>query len=284
MLRKYYKIVVLVTILVSALLIFQATPAPLVFAYQTGHPDMCQPCHGPHTNTTDANVPTHGGTTTLYPWDHNITKGEAVWSYCTQCHDNYVAGTAHAGLGCKGCHAVLHMGYNASLNGWAAWIFAREPDLTAINDTHPLLKPSGNFNWVTNITIVTEDNASTTGYNFISNYGTGSGMEIEVGLWDAFNNKYSPIGGGVDWRVCFTCHFLSQNPASVGAYRLVGGKWKIGIPEYALKLPPHEITSAALSEAAKTESSTIAPSTLVGVLLGVLAVGLVIYSNREAWM
>ena len=205
-----------------------------------------------------------------------------MWSYCTQCHDNYVAGTAHSGLGCKGCHAVLHMGYNSTANGWAAWIFAREPNIPS-NDL-PALKPSGTITWSQKYIVVTSNNASTAGYSFFNNYGNGSGMEIEVGLWDGFNNQYSEIGTSIDWRVCFTCHFLTQNPAQVGAYKLVGGVWKIGIPEYALKLPPHEITSAALAEAAESESTTITPSALLGVILGLLAIGLVVYSKREVWM
>lgn len=280
MLRKYYKLLIPFLLLITALIIVETSPFPMVLAYQTGHPDSCQPCHGPHTNTTDTDVPTHTGTTTLYPWDHNIIKGESVWTYCTQCHDNYVAGTAHDGLGCKGCHAVLHLGYNSTTNGWAAWIFAREPDITTL----PALKPTGTVSWVSKSIVVTSNNASTTGYSFINNYGTGTGMEIEVGLWDGFNNQYSEIGTSVDWKVCFTCHFLSQNPAQVGAYKLVGGVWKIGIPEYALKLPPHEITAASLAEAATTENNTVSPTTLLGVLLGLLAVGLVVYSKREVWM
>ena len=269
-------------LIVATLALVSSNSITSVFAYGQGHPEQCQPCHGNITYVTD-NI--NGSNYTM--WSHNIQAGETVWQQCTGCHTNYVQGTVHANLGCKGCHAVLHLGVNSS-GQWAAWIFAREPNITSL----PAKVPSIAANWVLNESVFTQANYSTTylaGYLSSLLNSSPQGMEIEVGLWNGLVNQYiptTPTGtiNAESWKVCFSCHFVSANPAEVGSYKLVGGMWKIGIPEYALKLPAHEITRAALSEAARNSSTeTVSPSTLLGVLAGLLAIGLVVYSKREVW-
>ena len=271
-------------LIVATLALVSSNSITSVFAYGQGHPEQCQPCHGNITYTSD-NI--NGSTYTM--WSHNIQGGTTVWQQCTGCHTNYVQGTVHANLGCMGCHAVLHLGAKNSTGEWAAWIFAREPNITSL----PVKAPAGITDWVLNETVFTQANYTGTYIQtIIDNLLTNdpNGMEIEVGVWNGITNEYistSPTGtiGSESWKVCFSCHFISTNPARAGSYKLVGGVWKIGIPEYALKLPAHEITKAALAEAARSSSTeTISPSTLLGILAGLLAIGLVVYSKREVWI
>jgi hypothetical protein len=247
-----------------------------VYGFGGGHPDSCQPCHGQTGYTTD----TIDGNQYSF-WNHTIKSGNTLWSYCTNCHSDYTANTVHDALDCMGCHAVLHIGWkNQSSGNWAAWIFVMEPQITST----PALSPDI-ANFVLHTYVYNSTNATTT----ISNLVGTEGMEIEVGVWNAFNNTFiSTLPSGSvasdSWKVCFSCHFVAEDPSVSGAYRLVGGVWKIGIPEYALKLPPHEITPSLLAEAARGESSPLeqlSPSILLGLIGGIVGIGLVVLSRRE---
>ena len=279
MLKKIYRYILPAMLVLLLLTIFNLQT---VSGYGTGHPDTCQPCHG-QKGTTNFNT-----TDTTQVWNHDIQSGQTLWSNCLNCHGDYTKNTVHDALDCMGCHAVMHVGQNYS-NQWAVWIFAQEPNLNKL----PAKKPNA-INWQKKEVVWDQTNYTNAPYasiiyNIMQASG-GEGMEIEVGVWNGVSNEYisaSPLGT-IDnnaWKVCFSCHFVSTNPASTGAYKLVGGVWKLGIPEYALKLPPHSITEEALAEAAKTNNmAPWTPSILLGILTGLIAVGLVIYSKRGELM
>lgn len=272
---KYIKVIL--PLFVLSLLILTASTIPGALAFGSGHPDTCQPCHGTTATTTD-NI---NGTNYNF-WDHSITNNATqIWGNCLQCHSNYVSGTVHQSLGCKGCHSVVHIGYNNS-GTWAAWVFAYEPNITSL----PALKPTIN-DFVAKTTVLTNTNYTSVSWGTtIKNLAGANGMEIEVGVWDGFNNEYlSTLPAGSiktsSWKLCFSCHFLASNPAQVGAYKLENGVWKIGIPEYALKLPPHEITSSQLTETVGSETSTPLSTIIIAAMTGVAGIGVLFVRKRE---
>jgi len=265
MYRKSIYIALPISILFITLFIIPLTPV-------SAHPSDCLKCHA------DTSKKAPDGR-----WNHEIfyyvsyPNNVGPWSNCTKCHDDYTAGTVHDDLDCMGCHAVVHKGYSDG-NKWAAWIYAREPNLA----NNYFEAPDQTTQWVLNKTVITDGNYTTVNWgNTIKGYAA---MSINVGLWNGFTNEYLEVGAGHEYKVCFTCHFISVNPASVGSYKLVGGVWKIGIPEFALSLPPHEITQSALAQASESNNVTFGPSAILGVLAGLFAVGLVVYSKREVWM
>ena len=203
------------------------------------HPNQCQPCHGPKGTTTDS-----AGTF----WNHTIKDGPVVWNYCTQCHSNYVQGTKHEQIGCK-CHAVMHVGYGNTnkVPGFFGAVFYWEP--TGVQKViAPTTLTLAGYN-------VTFDDTNYTAYGIPAAWIPAGGMNIEVGLWDPFNNITIQVGTQNVYKSCFGCHFLATDPSTVGAYAIVDGKIKIGIPEFALKLPPHEIYDVEMSEMSSTLST-----------------------------
>ncbi len=215
-----YGITVLVFIILMTGL-FMTLPVN-VAGYGQGHPDSCQPCHGDRGTMMD---------NTGNMWDHNIQDGTQAWNRCTSCHGDYVANTPHASVGCK-CHAVVHVGYD-NQGTWAAWLYAKEPSPTN------LPAAIGDVASFQDVRLVFTNLNATPSIQAIVPSG---GQEIEVGLYDAWTNEYLAVGAADAWKTCFNCHFLASDPTMVGAYKLDGGVWKVGIPEYTLKLDPHEIT------------------------------------------
>nr|MEB3860501.1 hypothetical protein [Desulfurococcales archaeon] len=143
--------------------------------------------------------------------------------------------------------AVLHIGYYNGTN-YAAALWYWEVS----NPGGRLLIAPPENSIVKKKLLLDSTNASNYIPNIASYVGT-EGMEVEVGLWDAYSNKYietSPNAGTPDtaFKVCFSCHFLASDPASVGVYRVIEGKWKIGIPPAALEQPAHEIYPVGFEE------------------------------------
>jgi hypothetical protein len=84
-------------------------------------------------------------------WDHNITAGTTVWKNCESCHSaltNKISGTVHASLqstyGCA-CHAVAHVGYGDSTNGYTACIYYWVPRLSPNTGYYGQNPPAGGF-------------------------------------------------------------------------------------------------------------------------------------------
>ena len=231
------------------LLVVPVLLAAAAYAWGQDHPDKCQPCHGAFGTTTDTI-----DSNTYNFWNHTIVGGATVWDNCIQCHTNYVIGTVHENIGCK-CHAVMHVGWGnitPDYSNFFGGIFYWEASVAAVNVTVP------------DITAFVRGSIEFTNKNYTAAGLTADmippgGMEIEVGVWDPFNNKFlptAPAGTVSDesYKVCFGCHFLAYDPSQVGAYAVVDGKLKIGIPEFALKLPPHEIYSVEAPEMSTTPS------------------------------
>ncbi len=225
------------------LLVVPVLLAAAAYAWGQDHPDKCQPCHGPINYVTDMGQSF---------WDHNITSGATVWNNCIQCHTNYVIGTVHENIGCK-CHAVMHVGWGNETNypDFFGGIFYWEVSgVTGVFAPPTVNLVAGSIEFTS---------ANYTNAGLTANMIPPGGMEIEVGVWDPFNNKFlptAPAGTVSDqsYKVCFGCHFLAYDPSQVGAYAVVDGKLKIGIPEFALKLPPHEIYSVEAPEMSTTPS------------------------------
>jgi len=223
-----------------------------VSGYGGGHPDACQSsCHGNQNTVNDLGNQF---------WDHQIASGQNVWSYCTTCHQNYVAGSPHEGIGCK-CHSVVHIGYN-NTGTWAAWIFAYEPSPNNV----PAMTGGGNT-FVLKKLVYTNANATADFINFVKSIGTQEGMEIEVGVWNAWTNQFLSVGSANTWQLCFNCHFLASDPSQVGAYRMENGVWKIGIPEYTLKLDPHKIPSEVGWEPSGEDNGVPLPLSILGLIV-----------------
>lgn len=241
-------------------------------AWGTGHPDTCQPCHGQYGTTAD----TISGTTYNF-WNHQLQNGDPVWDNCVLCHTDYTQGTVHATLGCKGCHAVLHIGYYNGTS-YAAGLYYWELSNPNYN---PIIAP-GTVALQKQVLVLDQNNASTYVPN-IANYLGTNGMEVEVGVWDAFNNQFlETSGAGVDtpgdaYKVCFSCHFIVDDPASVGSYMIVDGKWKIGIPAAALEMDPHNIHPITPEQT--TEEST-GGLPLATFSIGALGAALLLFARK----
>ncbi len=285
----------------AAAVLLLAASGSTALAWGVNHPDQCLPCHGPVSiynetvsyNETWYNVtqagPVYWKDVTVklwnfYYWNHTVhlerRTGVSAWQFCTQCHSNYVAGTVHENIGCR-CHAVLHLGYNAAGEFFGVVVY-NEVSPAALNVTAPSAASivSGRLAF-TDENVTLKANLNTFVSALLSS--EPKGMEVEVGLWDPFENDYYPVdaqlvqgeGGGLDreaLRVCFGCHFLATDPSQVGAYAIVEGKVKIGIPELALKLPPHEIYEVSPGRYyGGAEATPVAP-TVAAALAGVLGV------------
>jgi len=260
--------------LIIAVLLLLACAGTVAGAWGVGHPDHCVACHG------NENPLTTDEASGQQAWDHVVQTGDPAWDACTRCHttigDN-VAASVHADLACKGCHAVAHVGvFDGSV--YTAGIFTYE-----INTTGDRLLSPDAASLVRLALLLTEANA-TTYYPGITDLldQAPEGMEVEVGGWDALNNEYvevTPFGiTDTAYRICFSCHFLAQNPAEVGAYRIVDGKWMIGIPESALTMDPHTMISIHHDQPALDAGDESGHGTLIAATLAVAA-ALVIARN-----
>ena len=254
------------------LLIALATTLVMIPAvYAAGHPDNCDACH---YNTGGDTVNDMGGSR----WNHTIYTSEA-WTRCSFCHTGVADGVSrsvHSNIGC-GCHTVVHTGRYYGLSptktgSWAAWGFAKVANITGGT---PILAPTvtGPEDLLTKRFFWDETNGSD-----IRNWLPADTQEIEVGLTDPNGTLLTTD----KYIVCFSCHFLTAEPGDLGAYKLVGGVWKIGIPEFALKLPPHEITSEMLAgyEGEGRGLPDIGWAIQPLALIGAGAVGLLLFRRR----
>lgn len=275
-------------ILMLALILVAPVAAITASAWGGGHPDRCMPCHGAVNTVQDTQLIDNAGTNVSANynfWDHNIQRGASVWDNCQICHDqlwNNIQASAHSGIGCK-CHAVIHVGNGSSTNFFGAvfyWEASGVVDVIA-PDAANLTQGQQTFD---------ENSApQVLGGSFLDPnspyYVLGpnaDGMEVEVGVWQPFTNKVIDVGtlgtvSGDALQVCFGCHFLAQDPSQVGAYAVVGGKWKIGIPESALSLPPHEIYPVPLEQSSFSAESA-APITAV--IAGLAGIAMVVIGGR----
>jgi len=131
------------------LLLLAASAMALIQNYN--HPTSCELCH---SNPTNAQTTGLAGTTTSplagqcnpaerqCVWSHEILTGIGPWQMCQTCHvaiyRNIVEGTGqvHRSLqlnyGCA-CHAVAHVGYGTTTDGYTACIYFWVP--SGINGT-----------------------------------------------------------------------------------------------------------------------------------------------------
>ncbi len=259
--RKY----IFMAALLAAIIVVAAAPHVTLAA---DHPDSCLKCHADPTGDTvsDTNVGTK--------WNHTIYTGDKAWSQCSVCHvnlDQQLQNTVHAGMGCS-CHAVLHVGYNFSgTAGVFGAAFYRVPSTGGAGD---FIAPQ-NVAFATKY--ITYDET-----NITSVLATAS-MEVEVGLVQLFgttsgNPEYINVSDTV-YTPCFNCHFLATDPSQVGAFKFVEGAWKIGIPETALSLPPHEIGGVELASVGESSGPSIPVMFSMGI--GLLGAGLVLFAGRR---
>ncbi len=258
--RKYIFMAALLAVIVAI------AAAPQV-ALAANHPNSCLKCHANPTGdtVTDTNVGTK--------WNHTIYTGDKAWTQCAVCHTNLnqsLGKTVHKSIGCS-CHAVLHVGYNFGGNtGVYAAAFYRVPSTGAENYTAP---PTISF---TTKRVDYDENNITDIFT-----QTVPSMEVEVGLVELFGTtgpSYVNVSETV-YTPCFNCHFLATDPSTVGAFKFVEGAWKIGIPETALSLPPHEITGVELASAGESSGPSIPVIFSMGV--GLLGAGLVLFAGRR---
>ncbi|MCE4621032.1 MAG: hypothetical protein F7B95_01155 [Desulfurococcales archaeon] len=286
-----FKSKALILLVILALAIIPPFVALKASAWGVDHPDECKYCHLPGSGSSINTVSDAAGNV----WNHDILKGPSVWAQCTNCHTgvgNAIQNSVHAPVGCQ-CHAVVHVGYGnftAGFEDFFGAIFYRVPSVVDV-----IAPPvSGNTVALTtkNVTF-TENNYGALGLSTTLLQGTGDGMEIEVGLYDAYKKKFIDVGstsrGGLGtitatFDLCFNCHFVAINPSQVGSYAVVGGKWKIGIPESALSLPPHEIYSVQpTTTGGGVETTTGVPVSLIVVVAFAAIVAVIVgYKIRGA--
>ncbi len=262
--RKYIFMAALLAVIVAIAAAPQITLA-------ADHPDSCLKCHADTTNDlvneTDSRL--------WNKWNHTIYTGDKAWTQCKTCHTNLnqaLQNTVHAGMGCS-CHAVLHVGYNfGGTTGVYGAAFYRVPSTGGQGD---FIAPQ-QVTFATKYVEYTESNIS-------SVLPSTASMEVEVGLVQLFgtasgNPEYVNVSATV-YTPCFNCHFLATDPSTVGAFKFVEGAWKIGIPETALSLPPHEITGVELASAGESSGPSIPVIFSMGV--GLLGAGLVLFAGRR---
>lgn len=239
----------------------------------TSHGTYCFGCHSPANATTTA----------PYGSPHNITTASDAWTACTTCHSQYSDGNLAAtekhikplnAPGCQGCHAILHIGkYNETNRG--AWIVFRYPNVNVTGNT-TLSTP---ITWTVNRTLWLEA-VNGTGVGIDWTAMEGDVRMIWIGLQS--NKNLTAISSSQRYLTCFNCHFLTGNTAEMGMIKVTGGVAKIGIPEFTLRLPPHEITEWRIAEAAEearrpASPSIVPPGWLGGItILGFAATALVI--------
>ena len=266
-----------VTFILMALLIIAPLAAITTYAWGQGHPDRCTPCHGAEGTATDTQLVDNAGNplpATSF-WDHNIQNGSVVWDNCAQCHNGVaasVANSVHANVGCR-CHAVVHVGYNVSNQFFGAAFFWEATGTDVIKPTD--LVGYGGGTLKANYTTFDETNYTTVLDANLQQIISGSQweyMEVEVGLWQPYENKVISVGTADTYQTCFACHFIAVDPSKVGAYAVVGGKWKIGIPEAALNMPPHEIYPIQPVESSLSTESATPVAALIAGLAGVATV------------
>lgn len=256
-------------ILMAALLatIVAVAAAPQI-ALAADHPDNCLKCHAnPTVDTTTDTIDSANYT----HWNHTIYTGDKAWEHCSTCHtnlNNALQSTVHSGIGCS-CHAVLHVGYNFGNDVYGA-AFYRVPS-TGVDIIAP-----------TSVTFTTK-HVSYDETNISNVLTLTPSMEVEVGLVQLFgttsgNPEYKNVSDTA-YEPCFNCHFLAKSPSQVGSFKFAGGVWKIGIPEAALGLPPHEITGVELASPGESSGPSIPVIFSMGV--GLLGAGLVLFAGRR---
>jgi len=104
------------------------------------HPTSCDVCHTPsgeEVTFTTRGSGTCNPDTQECVWSHVVLGEDTPWQRCSGCHSaiagKITAGTPHANLqqtyGCA-CHAVAHVGYGSSTDGYVACIYYWAPKLS----------------------------------------------------------------------------------------------------------------------------------------------------------
>lgn len=220
------------------------------------HPDKCYYCHAVDAQNDAGAVP---DTTDEY---HYISPASDAWNRCGRCHyagwaganglsPTFSVGTGatwsglhanlsasvHSGIGCK-CHAIVHVGNYTAASGTYANQYHVAIYITVLNATAQ--RPG---------TLTTfEKKYYWTSTELDSNLGAVPGdIGAELMVFDGTNW----VKATQKYLVCFNCHFTVEGWATAGAVRVEQGVVKIGIPEFALRLPPHAITPEALRALAR---------------------------------
>ncbi len=263
--RKYIFMTALLAVIVAIAAAPQITLAD--------HPDNCLRCHADTANDRTWDV--IDGTNYTY-WSHDIYTGDTAWANCRTCHANLynnLQNTVHTGIGCR-CHAVAHAGYDFGGPNVFGAAFFSVLNTSGVGD---FIAPPKPFSFLDKYVTYDERNISDA-------FGYTPSMDVEVGLVQLFgtasgNPEYMQVNATNNYLVCFNCHFLATDPSTVGAFKFVEGAWKIGIPETALSLPPHEITGVELASAGESSGPSIPVIFSMGV--GLLGAGLVLFAGRR---
>lgn len=264
----------IVTAIVSLMLVLPipivlSTPIALadVKTSEHGGDSKCYNCHVDDYPITSQEDDLHGMTAAI------------AWKNCgvSGCHgvlNSSLEMSVHAQIDCRGCHSPLHVSFNQA--GAGAWMFVNRVNTS---DT-PAYKPETPIEW--NREVFFYDSTNDTS-QLGSNIGTWGG-EIHW-AWTNISGTASGISTGSRYLVCFNCHFITVNPAEAGLTRMIQGKSMIAVPEFSLRLSPHDITESALKEAASETTHLVALKsdsirTASGIIAGIGIVGLVLWRKR----
>ncbi|MCL5318755.1 MAG: hypothetical protein M1503_10925 [Thaumarchaeota archaeon] len=263
------------TILISLLPTLALLAVPEAFAdvgiMEHGGSSNCYLCHvNNYRNTMDRNLV------------HGITK-EAAWSTCgsDSCHQvmnsSLLQNSVHKQVSCKGCHAPVHVSKYGNAAG--AWMFVNRVNNSGVK----AYKPSVPIQWETKVYFYDNTNASTKLGVSLATLGGGT----VHWAWTNITGSTVGISFTTRYMVCFNCHFLTTNPAQAGLTKMIQGKTMIGIPEFALKVSPHEMTESALKEASSGSDQLVSFKSTgsIGAASGIAAAigiaGLVLWRRRQ---
>ncbi|MCL5318207.1 MAG: hypothetical protein M1503_08125, partial [Thaumarchaeota archaeon] len=194
----------------------------------------------------------HGGSSNCYfchvnnyrsTMDRNLVHGltkESAWSTCgsDSCHQvmnsSLLQNSVHKQVSCKGCHAPVHVSKYGNAAG--AWMFVNRVNNSGVK----AYKPNVPIQWETKAYFYDSTNASTKLGVSLATLGGGT----VHWAWTNITGSTVGISFSTRYMVCFNCHFLTTNPAQAGLTKMIQGKTMIGIPEFALKVSPHEMTES----------------------------------------
>ncbi|MFC1753672.1 hypothetical protein ACFL96_09820 [Thermoproteota archaeon] len=262
-------ITIITVVLITSVIAMLSTP--IVFAdvetTEHGGGSGCYNCHVEDFTTGDE------------AFLHNMTAGDAARSCSNSgCHlkANFNGtGSIHESVTCLGCHSPLHVSFNT--DGTGAWLFVNRMD----NSTNlPLYVPTLPVTLNQTVYYFNSGNDTTLLGEAIS----AMGGEIHW-AWTNVSGSAVGISSSARYLVCFNCHFLTVNPAEAGLTRMIQGQLMVGIPEFTLKLKPHDITDSVLREAGleKNQFVVFKPNdvpTISGIIAGIGLIGLVIWRKR----
>ncbi|MCL5317560.1 MAG: hypothetical protein M1503_04750 [Thaumarchaeota archaeon] len=249
------------------------TPVAFADVKSTAHGggSNCYNCHVPNYPTTpDAN-------------QVHAIKNNTAWSSCgaASCHgtmnSSLLQNSVHKQVSCKGCHAPVHVSKYGNAAG--AWMFVNRVN----NNGVKAYKPSVPITWNEKVYFFDTTNDTTKLGVSLATLGGGT----VHWAWTNITGNAVGILSTSRYMVCFNCHFLTTNPAQAGLTKMIQGKTMIGIPEFALKVSPHEMTESALKEASSGSDQLVSFKSTgsIGAASGIAAAigiaGLVLWRRRS---